>query len=52
MVLNGDLNSVAELAFHDLDSRIFALFVLATCAVVGRRLYQPISIIPNGIVCR
>jgi hypothetical protein len=38
MILDSDLNSVAELALHDLNGRIFALFILATCAVVGRFL--------------
>jgi hypothetical protein len=40
MIFDGDLDCVAELALHDLDGRIFALFVLATCAVVGRFLCE------------
>jgi NhaP-type Na+/H+ or K+/H+ antiporter len=43
MVLDGDLDGIAKLALHDLDAGILALFVLTSCAVVGRSLWAMVS---------
>jgi hypothetical protein len=39
VIVDGDLDAVAKLALHDLDCIVFALLVLASCAVVGRSLW-------------
>jgi hypothetical protein len=38
MVLDSDLDRIAELALLNLDGGVLALFVLAACAGVGRGL--------------
>jgi hypothetical protein len=35
VILDSDLDGIAEFAFHDLDGSILALFILASCAVIG-----------------
>ena len=44
VVLDSDLDSVAELALGDLDFSILALRVDASCTVVGRRLWETVSL--------
>jgi hypothetical protein len=48
MILDSDLDGIAEFAFHDLDSSILALLVLTSCAVVGRSLWNMVSILKCG----
>lgn len=47
MILDGDLDCVAEFALQDFDTAFLAFFVLATCAVVGRSLCTMVSILSD-----
>jgi hypothetical protein len=44
VLMDGDLNSIAELALENLDCSCFALRVDATCTVVGRCLWETVSL--------
>jgi hypothetical protein len=44
VLFDSDLDSVAELALGDLDLSVFALSVDASCAVVGRCLWEMVSL--------
>jgi hypothetical protein len=54
VVVDRDLNAIAELAFHDLDGILFALLVLASCTVVRRSLWEMVSLcgLMLCIVCK
>lgn len=49
MFINGDLDSIAELALCDLDLRVLAFFVGTTSAIVRRRLCRLISLVHLAI---
>jgi hypothetical protein len=50
VLLDGDLDSVAELALCDFDLSVFALSIDASCTVVGRRLWEMVSLSQEWIV--
>jgi hypothetical protein len=50
VLLDGDLDSVAELALGDLDLSLFALSIDASCTVVGRCLWEMVSLSREWIV--
>jgi hypothetical protein len=43
MILDGDLDGIAELAFGDLDGSVLALLVLTSCTIVGAHLWSIVS---------
>jgi hypothetical protein len=50
VLIDGDLDSVAELALGDLDFSVLALRIDASCTVVGRCLWDMVSLSREWIV--
>jgi len=44
VLLDGDLDGIAEFALRDLDLGVLALFVGTPSAIVGRRLCRAVSV--------